>query len=196
LSWRARGFGLAAVLGAGPALGQAGVPRADEAAEAVVEVRGTRSGAGTPALSRAQARELPGAFGDPLRAVDSLPGVVPTISGLPVFFIRGAPPASVGYVVDGVEVPLLYHAFLGPSVLHPGSLAGVVLQSAPADVRYGGSAGAVIVAEPSVPSRTLHGEASLRLFDAGALLEAPFANGAGSALVSGRFSFTGLLYAR
>jgi hypothetical protein len=165
-----------------------------EATPTVVEVRGEQRGAGTPALSRAQARELPGAFGDPLRAIDSLPGVVPTISGLPIFFIRGAPPASVGYVVDGVEVPLLYHAFLGPSVLHPGSLSGVVLESAPADLRYGGSAGAVIVAEPSLPSSGLHGEASLRLFDAGALLEAPFAHGAGSALVSGRYSFTGLLY--
>jgi hypothetical protein len=185
---------LAAVLSASSALGQAAAPGADEVPEAVVEVRGTPAGAGTPTLSRATARELPGAFGDPVRAVDSLPGVVPTVSGLPVFFIRGAPPASVGYVVDGVEVPLLFHAFLGPSVLHPGSLAGVMLQSAPADVRYGGSAGAVIVAEPALPSRTLHGEASLRLFDAGALLEAPFANGAGSALVSGRYSFTGLLY--
>jgi len=160
----------------------------------VVEVRGTPPGPGTPALSRAQARELPGAFGDPLRAVDALPGVVPTISGLPIFFIRGAPPASVGYVVDGVEMPLLFHAFLGPSVLHPGSLSGVVLQSAPADVRYGGSAGAVIVAEPSAPGATWRGEANLRLFDAGALVEAPFADGAGSALVSGRYSFTGLLY--
>lgn len=162
----------------------------------MVEVRGASAstGPGTPSLSRAQARELPGAFGDPLRAVDALPGVVPTISGLPIFFIRGAPPASVGYFVDGVEVPLLFHAFLGPSVLHPGSLSGVVLQTAPADVRYGGSAGAVIVAEPSAPSASLRGEANVRLFDAGALLEAPFANGAGSALASGRYSFTGLLY--
>lgn len=177
-----------------PAEGDAGPSQTSEAASTVVEVKGTRNGPGTPALSRAQARELPGAFGDPLRAIDSLPGVVPTISGLPIFFIRGAPPASVGYVVDGVEVPLLYHAFLGPSVLHPGSLSGVVLQSAPADVRYGGSAGAVIVAEPSAPSGVLHGEANLRLFDAGALLEAPLPNGSGSALVAGRYSFTGLLY--
>jgi hypothetical protein len=177
-----------------PALAQTPPAPTDEAPATVVEVRGMRAGAGTPTLSRAQARELPGAFGDPLRAVDSLPGVVPTISGLPIFFIRGAPPASVGYVVDGVELPLLFHAFLGPSVLHPGSLSGVELQSAPADVRYGGSAGAVIVAEPSARSSNLRGEASLRLFDAGALLEAPFAGGAGSALVSGRYSFTGLLY--
>ena len=165
-----------------------------ESTPTVVEVQGEPRGAGTPSLSRAQARELPGAFGDPLRAVEALPGVVPTISGLPIFFIRGAPPASVGYVVDGVEVPLLYHAFLGPSVLHPGSLSGVVLESAPADVRYGGSAGAVIVAEPARPSSSLRGEASLRSFDAGGLLEAPFADGAGSALVAGRYSFTGLLY--
>jgi len=170
---------------------------ASDASPAVIEVRGapaSTAGAGTPALSRAQARELPGAFGDPLRAVDSLPGVVPTISGLPIFFIRGAPPASIGYVVDGVELPLLYHAFLGPSVLHPGSLSGVTLQSAPADARYGGSAGAVIVAEPSAPSSSFRGEASLRLFDAGALVEAPFSGGAGSAIASGRYSFTGLLY--
>ncbi len=175
-------------------LGQTLPAANDEAPPTVIEVRGTPAGPDTPALSRAQARELPGAFGDPLRAIDSLPGVVPTISGLPIFFIRGAPPASVGYVVDGVEVPLLYHAFLGPSVLHPGSLSGVVLQSAPADVRYGGAAGAVIVAEPSAPSASFHGEANLRLLDAGALLEAPFANGKGSALVAGRYSFTGLLY--
>jgi hypothetical protein len=160
----------------------------------VVEVRGDARTPTGQALSRAQARELPGAFGDPLRAVDSLPGVVPTISGLPIFFIRGAPPASIGYVVDGVELPLLYHAFLGPSVLHPGSLSGVVLQAAPADIRYGGSAGALLVAEPSEPSPNFRGEANLRLFDAGALLESPFSHGQGSALVSGRYSFTGLLY--
>lgn len=188
-------FGIAAILGSwgGVALAQQS-RAAGEAAPTVVEVRGEPRGVGTPALSRAQARELPGAFGDPLRAVDALPGVVPTISGLPIFFIRGAPPASIGYVVDGVEVPLLYHAFLGPSVLHPGSLSGVALESAPADVRYGGSAGAVIVAEPAPPSTAFHGEGNLRLFDAGALLTAPFSNGAGSALVSGRYSFTGLVY--
>jgi len=161
----------------------------------VIEVRGAPApGPSTPAISRAQARELPGAFGDPLRAIDALPGVVPTISGLPIFFIRGAPPASVGYSIDGVEVPLLFHAFLGPSVLHPGSLSGVVLQSAPADVRYGGSAGAVIVAEPAAPSESFHGEANLRLFDAGALVEAPFDAGRGSARIAGRCSCTGLLY--
>ena len=50
---------------------------------------------------------------------------------------------------------------------------------------------------PSSPARrasprpTLHGEANLRLVDAGALLEAPFADGRGSALVAGRYGYPG-----
>jgi hypothetical protein len=38
---------------------------------------------------------------------------------LPFFFVRGAPPGNVGYFLDGVGIPLLYHAFLGPQVIHP-----------------------------------------------------------------------------
>jgi hypothetical protein len=162
--------------------------------ESEVQVRGERRGASTLSLSRAQARELPGAFGDPLRAVDALPGFVPTISGLPIFFLRGAPPASVTYSVDGVEVPLLFHAFLGPSVLHPALLSGVEIQHAPADARHGGGAGAAILAHAAAPAERFSGEANLRLFDAGAFVASPFADGHGHVQLGGRYSFTGLLY--
>src|SRR5690606_2633144 len=43
-------------------------------------------------LSGAEVRELPGAFGDPFRAIEALPGVVPIASGVPYFYVRGAPP--------------------------------------------------------------------------------------------------------
>ena len=46
-------------------------------------------------------RQLPGAFGDPFRALDALPGVTPIVSGLPFFYVRGAPPANVGYFLGG-----------------------------------------------------------------------------------------------
>ena len=39
-------------------------------------------------------RDVPGAFGDPFRVVDTLPGVVPVLSGLPYVYVRGAPPAG------------------------------------------------------------------------------------------------------
>ena len=54
-------------------------------------------------LTRAEVRELPGAFGDPFRAIEALPGVTPIVSGLPFFFIRGAPPGNAGYFLDGIR---------------------------------------------------------------------------------------------
>ncbi|MEI9949386.1 MAG: hypothetical protein WDO74_10485 [Pseudomonadota bacterium] len=32
---------------------------------------------------------------------------------LPFFFVRGAPPGNVGYFLDGIRVPLLFHIALG-----------------------------------------------------------------------------------
>src|SRR5262249_38733679 len=84
-----------------------------------VTIKGELTPPGTQTISRAEVRLLPGAFGDPFRAIDVLPGVTPMASGLPFFFVRGAPPGNVGYYLDGIRVPLLYHIGLGPSVIHP-----------------------------------------------------------------------------
>ena len=40
-----------------------------------------------------------------------MPGVTPFASGVPFFFVRGAPPGNVGYFLDGVRVP--HSAILG-----------------------------------------------------------------------------------
>jgi len=161
--------------------------------EVTVQGQHGRRPPGAEVITRSSARELPGAFGDPLRAVESEPGVTPLVSGLPYFFVRGAPPASVGVFIDGIEVPLLYHAFFGPSVIHPALFERVDLFKGAPPVSYGRFAGAIVAAETRAPRFELNGEASLRIVDAGALIEAPFADGKGSALVSGRYSYTGLV---
>ncbi len=126
--------------------------------------------------------------------MESEPGVTPIVSGLPYSLrARRAPPASVGIFIDGVEVPLLYHAFFGPSVIHPGLFERVDLYKGAAPASYGRYAGAIIATETRAPRYELNGEASLRIIDAGALIEAPFADGRGSALVAGRYSYTGLV---
>jgi hypothetical protein len=159
-------------------------------------------GPGTVTLSRDEARMIPGTFGDPLRAVEAQPGVLPIVSGLPQFFIRGAPPANVGFFIDGIEVPLLYHAFFGPSVLHPALVEGITLHGGAPPVEYGRFAGPVVSAELTPLARRYTGEASVRLVDAGLLGEAPFGgcDGAeapgcsrGSVRLSGRYSYTGLI---
>src|SRR5450432_3043598 len=173
----------------------AGDDAGPNAAPVEVTVQGERPRAAPDAelITRSSARELPGAFGDPLRAVESEPGVTPIVSGLPYFFVRGAPPASVGIFIDGIEVPLLYHAFFGPSVIHPALFERVDLYKGAAPASYGRYAGAIIATETRAPRFELNGEASLRIIDAGALVEAPFADGRGSALVAGRYSYTGLV---
>ncbi len=143
----------------------------------------TVSGAHPPgalSLSRAEVRLLPGAFGDPFRAVDALPGVTPIISGLPYFYVRGAPPGDVGYFLDGVRVPLLYHVALGPSVVHPAIMDRVDLYAGGYPASLGRYAGGVVSGETKDAPAGLHGEANLRIVDAGAMIETPIAGSATS----------------
>lgn len=155
-----------------------------------VTVRGNRAAPGATSLGRAEVRQLPGAFGDPFRALDALPGVTPIVSGLPFFYVRGAPPGNVGYFLDGVRVPYLFHVGAGPSVVHPGIVETVDLYPGGYPARFGRYAGGIVSAETTQPRTDLHGEGNLRIFDAGALVEGGFANGRGSASVGGRYSYT------
>ena len=135
-----------------------------------VSVHGTRREIGQTRLSATDVREMPGAFGDPFRAIEALPGVAPVVSGLPFFYIRGAPPNDNAYFVDGIRVPLLFHVGIGEGVIHPALIDHVDFYPGAAPAAYGGSAGAVVEGRTRDPTATPHGEASVRLIDAGALL--------------------------
>ena len=158
-----------------------------------VHVRGVRKEIGGTTMSKEDVRQVPGAFGDAFRAIDMMPGVTPIISGLPFFFIRGAPPGNTGYFVDGVRVPLLYHLAVGPSVIHPSLIDRVDFYPGGYPAPYGRYTGGIVAGETRGPASRIGGEAEVRLFDAGVLGEAPFAGGKGDALVAGRYGYPGLL---
>ena len=164
--------------------------RRTEPAVEDVTVRGRHRAIGERSIGAAEARLIPGAFGEPFRAIEALPGVTPTLSGLPYFFIRGAPPSNEGYYVDGVRVPLLFHVALGPAVVHPALIDRVDVHPGASPAIFGGHAGAIVDGVLRDPRSALHAEANLRLVDAGALVETPFAKN-GSALVAGRFGYPG-----
>lgn len=166
---------------------------APSAAPVEVTVHGQRPPAVSASYSRAEVRQIPGTFGDPFRALETMPGVTPIASGAPYFFVRGAPPGNIGYFLDGIRVPLLYHVGFGPSVIHPGIVERVDLYPGAYPARYGRFAGAIVAAETTPPLDRVHGEGNIRLFDAGAMLEAPFADGRGAALAGGRYSYTALI---
>lgn len=142
-------------------------------------------------LGRAEVREMPGAFGDPYRAIEALPGVVPIFSGLPYFYVRGAPPGNVGYFFDGIPVPLLYHFAAGPGVLHPEFVEHVDLYPGAYPARYGRFAGAIVAGEMAPPTNRPRGAAEIRLIDSGAMVEAPLNEGRTSVMLGGRYSYTG-----
>jgi hypothetical protein len=157
-----------------------------------VDVHGEVPAPGVTSISRAEVRLLPGAFGDPFRAIESLPGVTPLASGVPFFYVRGAPPGNVGYFLDGIRVPLLYHIGLGPSVVHPAIVDHVDLYPGGYPARFGRYAGGIVSGETRDPTNEWHGEGNIRIVDAGAMVEGPLGS-AGSFFASGRVSYTGLL---
>jgi len=159
-----------------------------------VAVKGEHEELGTIHIPRAETRFVPGAFGDPFRVVEALPGLAPVISGLPYFYVRGMSPENVGYFIDGIKVPLLFHVGAGPSTLAPALVDSVDLFPAAYPARYGRFAGAVIAGETAPPNMDhAHGEFQVRGFDADAFAETPLDRGRGSALAAARYGYTGLV---
>ncbi len=144
-------------------------------------------------------RVIPGAFGDAFRALEALPGVTPIVSGLPYYFVRGAPPGNTGFFIDNVRVPGLYHLGVGPAVVYPALIDRVDLYKGAYPVSYGRFAGGIVAGETVGPADRGRADWTLRLFDAGALVEAPWGKHSeneappGTALVSGRYGYPGLL---
>lgn len=138
-----------------------------------VTVEGNRAPAGSVSLSRRDIRELPGGLGDPYRAIEVQPGVTTIASGMPYYYIRGAPPGNIGYFFNGIQVPLLFHVGAGPSVIPASMVQRLEMHLGPYPADIGRLAGAAIEAESAPPSDVWRGEGSLRFVDLGGVVEGP-----------------------
>jgi|HubBroStandDraft_2_1064218.scaffolds.fasta_scaffold03751_5 TonB family protein len=159
-----------------------------------VTVQGEREEPSTIHIPRSEAQFVAGAFADPFKVVEALPGMAPWLSGLPYYYVRGSEPESVGYFVDGIRVPLLFHVGPGPSTISPSLVDTVDLFPGAYPARYGRYAGAVIAGETTAPQADrLHGDFSARVYDANAFVETPFDDHQGTVMAAGRYSYTGPL---
>jgi hypothetical protein len=179
--------GVAAWLVAGP-----GVVRAQDG-DAEEPVFGARAVVSEPEpshteLELSETRDVAGGLGDPLRVLDSLPGVVPVYTGLPYVYVRGAPPSGSRYYFDDVPLPQLFHAALGPSVIHPRFLGNMSFHPGVAPARHGGHLGAVITADPAEGSDEVRGEVDLRMIDVTGFVDVPL-EGGGRIAAAGRFGY-------
>ncbi len=144
-------------------------------------------------IQRRQMTTVPGTFGDPIRVVQSLPGLsrTPFVSGF--LLIRGAFPGDSGVFVDGHEVPLLFHFLGGPSFLNPEFLEEIELYPGGYPARFGRAQGGIVAVETRSPaSEGVHGAADVDFLDAGGYLRLPVGKHGGLA-VAGRRSYLNLL---
>jgi hypothetical protein len=153
----------------------------------VVRVEG-----GAREITLAEARNMPGAMGDPLRAVLVLPGVVPLLEYLPFFYLRGAPASGTIYYFDSIPLPAIFHTAPGASVVHPRMLGDMQIVSGVPSARYGRLSGGVVVGEgPPTPEGDSISELELRLTDVSAYVHAR--RGTAEVAMSARYGFPGVV---
>lgn len=64
-------------------------------------------------------RSIPGSFGDPVRALQTLPGVARPNVLEGTLVVRGAEGINTGYYLDGMPVPYMFHTLVGRSIMSP-----------------------------------------------------------------------------
>jgi TonB family protein len=145
-------------------------------------------------LRGAEIKEVPGTFGDPFRVVQALPGVASVVSLLPFPIVRGASPSSTGFLLDGTRVPLLYHLFSGPSVIHPEFIDEIQFFPGGAPAPYGGYTGGI------VDGRTVRARPDEHLLDfdvnllqVGGFVREPVKPLGATVTVAGRYGYPGFL---
>ncbi len=154
-------------------------------------VRAAAEEAPRRSLDGEELRKAPGSLGDPVRVVESLPGVAPVLWPAPVFVVRGANPGTTAFLLDGLRVPSLFHFALGPAVIHPYFIAQMHFYPGGSPARFGRSvAGAVSLETQTPPADRARASIDVRLYDAGGMVTTPFAGGRGTLALAGRYAYT------
>jgi TonB family protein len=164
--------------------------------ETVVRADRERTEVSRVTLHDAELREVPGTMGDPFRVVMLLPGVGSMLSGVAYPVVRGSQPASTGYFLDGIRVPILFHLFLGPAVIHPDFLDAIDFYPGTPPPQYGRLMGGAIDGRLTRPrDDRVHGSAYADLINAGFFIETPFKSTGTNVSLAGRYSYTPWLIA-
>lgn len=124
------------------------------------------------AISGKTLRKVAGSSGDPLRALQTLPGVA-TVAGSSAPAVRGSGPGDNAYYVDGLPVSRLFH-YGSISVFNADLIEDFNLFSAAFGPHYGDVTGAVIDVALREPRKDrLGGKIDVNVMGANFLVEGP-----------------------
>ena len=164
-------------------------PRGGNPYETIVEGEREQLEVTKRTLQRQQFTSVPGTFGDPIRVIQSLPGITRAPFGLGLLLVRGSNPDDTGIFLDGHYVPSLFHFLGGPSIFNAEMLESIDLYPGGFPARFGRHHGGVVALE-SRPTKSdgIHGSAKVDLIDSGGYVRAPITKNV-SAAVAGRRSY-------
>ena len=147
---------------------------------------------GEAGLSTPELRQIPGAQGDAGKALENLPGVARPGLGGGELVVWGAAPEETRVVVDGMEIPALYHLGGLRSVVHSGFLRTVTLVPGGYGAEYGRGLGGLVRlasrAPPVYASQSYQGELDVDVLDASFEAGTAVGNG-GGVLAAGRVGY-------
>jgi TonB family protein len=87
---------------------------------------------------------LPGSLGDPMRALQNMPGVARAAFGSGQIAVRGTGTEDTGYLIDGLRVPIVFHFTAVSTVVSPELMSNIGFYPGGWSVRYGRALGAVV----------------------------------------------------
>ncbi|HET9958162.1 MAG TPA: TonB-dependent receptor [Polyangiaceae bacterium] len=124
-----------------------------------------------------EAQRVAGTQGDVLKVVENLPGVTRATAGSGQLVVWGAAPGDTRVIVDGVDLPALYHYGGVRSVMHGDLVRSVELLPGGYGAAFGrGTGGLVRVESQELALERLRGSAQLDVLDASAALRGPLNN--------------------
>ena len=147
-------------------------------------------------ISSEELRRAPGSAGDPLKTIQSMPGVVTAAEGLGVVYIRGSEPNQNITRVNRARIGYLYHFGGLHSTISPQVVSDFNMFLGGFPVEYGDALGGALDIKLRKPKRDrLHQNYSIGTYEASAFLEGPLfkENGKDSAYFSARRSYVDLV---
>ncbi len=150
-------------------------PRASEQ-ELQVVVRGERlrREAFGEQMSAVEAARVAGTGGDPVKAVESMPGVSSAGASMMGVPVRGSSPEDSLILLDGHPIPMLFHFDSLRSAYNSALLEQVSLLTGGFGVEHGNATGGVVLLQTRAPrTDRWGGHVDLALLDASALAEGP-----------------------
>lgn len=164
-------------------------PRGGNPYETIVEGEREQLEVTKRTLRRQQLTSVPGTFGDPIRVIQTLPGMQRAPFGLGLLLVRGSNPDDTGIFIDGHSVPGLFHFLGGPSIFNAEMVESIDLYPGGFPARFGRHHGGVVAIETRpTKSDGIHGSAKVDLIDSSGYIRAPITKNV-SAAIAGRRSY-------